>query len=409
MLYRLEIENFFSVRDRQVIDLTIDAKIPDPEARYAPIFAGAPSRAPKVIALYGANASGKTTVLRALQFLVTMIRDSVQNTTAGFPGCERFNDAESRARPIRMAIELGGIMNLSPDVHQRALAGEPVEQGIYRYELELEVVDGVVQRIASEILRQRPNAQGKWQRVFERDAAGLVKDSKSFSLSGYQHLVRTLADNHTVLSSFAKFQHPPSQLFVQAARKVLFQIEFIHSFVDRHVVDYLRNAPQLLSKLACELSRIDVGVEGLRFLESTDGPMLLFRHSGLEFELPWHLESHGTRAFIKIYPFLIAALQNGGVVAIDEMDAAIHPLVLPELVRWFYDKHTRNRLNAQLWLSCHSAALLDDLKKEEIVLCEKDQLGRTQVYSLMDMKVRRDENHYRKYLSGVYGGVPHIG
>jgi hypothetical protein len=52
---------------------------------------------------------------------------------------------------------------------------------------------------------------------------------------------------------------------------------------------------------------------------------------------------------------------------------------------------------------------LDVLNKEEIVICEKDRQGRTKVYSLMDVKVRRDENHYRKYLSGVYGGVPHIG
>ncbi|MEI9985448.1 MAG: AAA family ATPase, partial [Aliidongia sp.] len=75
MLYKLEIENFFSVRDRQVLDLSIDGKVPDPEGRYAPIFSGADSRAPKVVALYGANASGKTTVLRALQFIVTMFRD----------------------------------------------------------------------------------------------------------------------------------------------------------------------------------------------------------------------------------------------------------------------------------------------------------------------------------------------
>jgi len=91
------------------------------------------------------------------------------------------------------------------------------------------------------------------------------------------------------------------------------------------------------------------------------------------------------------------------------MDAAIHPVVLPELVRWFYDKQRRNKFDAQLWLSCHSTSLLDDLNKEEIVVCEKNRQGRTHLHSLMEVKVRRDENHYRKYLSGAYGGVPHIG
>ncbi len=409
MLYKLEVENFFSIRDRQVLDLSVDGKVPDPEGRFAPIFDGADVRVPKVIALYGANASGKTTVLRALQFLVSMIRDSIQHAGNVFIGCERFNDKESCERPIRLAIELGGVMNLTPENMKRAQAGETVERGVYRYELEIEVKEGVARRIIAEALRQKPNAQGKWQRLFERDAEGRIKDSKAFSLSGFQHLVKTLAGNHTVLSSFAKFQHPTAQLFVEVSRKAAFVIEPVHAVEDKHVIDYLKGQPDVLSRLNAELSRIDVGVEGLRFQESPNGPFLQFKHSGLQIEMPWGLESHGTRAFIKMFPFLVRTLDRGGLVAIDEMDAAIHPVVLPQLVRWFYDKENRNKFDAQLWLTCHSASLLDDLHKEEIVICEKDRQGRTRVYSLMDVKVRRDENHYRKYLSGAYGGVPLLG
>ena len=58
----------------------------------------------------------------------------------------------------------------------------------------------------------------------------------------------------------------------------------------------------------------------------------------------------------------------------------------------------------------HSVSLLEDLEKEEIVLCEKDRQGRAEVYSLMDIKsVHRRDNLYKKYLGGVYGAVPHIG
>lgn len=409
MLYKFEIENFFSIRDRQIIDLTIDGKVPDMEGRFAPVFRGADIRAPKVVALFGANASGKTTVLRALVFLAVFIRDSVQNTNAGIGGCERFNDEESASRPMRFAIEFGGVVNLTPEVQKRAINGEPVEEGVYRYELELEVTDGAVRRIASENLRQKPKGQGKWQRVFERDAEGQVKDSRSFSLSGYQHLVKTLARNHTVISSFAKFQHPTAQLFEQIARRVYFQIDPMHVGGDGGVIDFLKTQPAMMSKLSNELGRIDVGVEGMRFQDSQNGPILLFKHKGLHVEMPWVLESHGTRAFIRMFPFLSAALDSGGLVVVDEMDAAIHPLVLPELIRWFHDARTRNMNNGQLWLSCLSASLLDDLSKEEIVICEKDRRGRTSVHSLMDVKVRRDDNHYRKYLSGIYGGVPHIG
>lgn len=409
MLYRLQVENFFSIRDLQTLDLSIDGNVPDPDGRFAAVFDGADLRAPKVVALYGANASGKTTILRALQFLVTMIRDSVQRTIPGFPGCERFNDEESANRPMRFAIEFGGIMSPTPQIISLAEQGESVEQGIYRYELEIEIREGVAQRITTEALRQKPNGQGKWRRVFERDAEGNVKDSKYFKLSGFQHLVKTLAHNHSVLSSFAKFQHVPSQTFVEIARKVLFQIEPVHSSGDSEVIEYLKGEPYMLSRLNDELSRVDVGVEGLRFQETVNGRILLFQHSGLHAEMPWLLESHGTRAFIKMFPFIVMALDNGGIAAIDEMDSAIHPVILPELVSWFYDGSNRNKFDAQLWLTCHSASLLDDLHKEEIVVCEKDRQGRTRLYSLMDVKVRRDENHYRKYLSGAYGGVPHLG
>lgn len=408
MLYKLEVENFFSIRDLQILDLTIDAKVPDPDGRFAPIFPGSAARAPKVVVIYGANASGKTTMLRALSFLIAMARDSV-DMRSPFQGYERFNDVESASRPARFAIELGGTMDLTPEVQQREQRGESVDHGLLRYELELEVVDGIALRITKEALRQKPYAKGKWQRVFERDEHCRVKDSKSFSLSGYQHLVKTLAQHHTVLSSFSKFQHPVAQIIVESSRRAIFQVEPVPTYDDKEIVDYLKKQPNVLAGLNEELNRIDVGVESVGFQQTPDGPKLYFKHIGLEQQMPWWLESHGTRAFIKMYPFLIAGLASGGLVAIDEMDTAIHPLILPELVGWFHDKQGRNKYDAQLWLTCQSASLLDDLEKEEIAICEKDLQGRTTFHSLMDVKVRRDENHYRKYLSGSYGGVPHLG
>ena len=160
MLFKLEVENFFSIRDPQMLDLSVDGKVPDSEGRFAPIFDGADVRVPKVVALYGANASGKTTVLRALEFITTMIRASVERTLEGFMGCERFNDVDSCERPIRLAIELGGIMNLSSSLVQRAQAGERVEQGVYRYELEIEVKGGV----APSHPQRGPAPEAKWPR-----------------------------------------------------------------------------------------------------------------------------------------------------------------------------------------------------------------------------------------------------
>ncbi len=410
MLYRLEIENFFSVRDSQVLDLTIAPNVTDPEGRFAPLFPGAAVRAPKIVALYGPNASGKTTVLKALQFLISFARDSVQRTLPGF-ALERFNDEGSMSRPIKLAIELAGAMDIKPELISQIENGETVSWGQYRYELEIEVKDGVAQRVANEALRQKPDGKGKWQRVFERNIDGDVKGCSSFPISGFRHLLNTLRPNASVISTFSMFQHPTATIFTDHLAAVLGNLAWEGANPnDQSVVNFLANEPVLVAELNRDLRRIDVGVEQMRIENGPNGPFPMFRHEGLAVEMPWSLESHGTLQFIRLFPLLAMTLARGGIAIIDEFDLMIHPLVLPEILRWFYDKKTRNPHDAQLWISCHSASLLDDLTKEEVAFCEKDIQGRTAIYSLMDVKsVRRDDNLYRKYLSGAYGAVPQIG
>jgi energy-coupling factor transporter ATP-binding protein EcfA2 len=410
MLYRLELENFYSVRDAKVLDLTIPPNVPAEEERFAPLFPGSPYRAPKVVAIYGANASGKTTILKALNFLFSFARDSVQRTASGFVGLERFNDTGSMSRPIRLAIELGGIMNFAPDLVKRVEAGEAPSYGLLRYELEIEVKGGAAVGVTSEALRQRPDSKGKWQRVFERDAQGDVRGSASFPITGYRHLLNTLQPNVSVISSFAMFQHPTAALFVERLSHVIANLGWDGAPNDQTVVNFLALNSKLVDSLNADLRRIDIGVETMRIEHGPNGPFPLFKHEGLDLEMPWQLESGGTRAFIRIFPLLSLALARGGIAIIDEFDLMIHPLVLPEILGWFHNQQSRNPLNAQLWITCHSASLLDDLAKEEIVFAEKDSEGRTSIYSLMDIKaVRRDDNLYSKYLSGAYGAVPQIG
>jgi uncharacterized protein len=76
MIHRLEIENFYSIRDTQVIDLRIGAKVPNEEERFAEIKDDSGERIPKIVAMYGANASGKSNVLRALSLLQWFLVDS---------------------------------------------------------------------------------------------------------------------------------------------------------------------------------------------------------------------------------------------------------------------------------------------------------------------------------------------
>jgi AAA15 family ATPase/GTPase len=409
MLYRLEIENFYCIRDRQVLDLTVPRTTPDNPERFAPIFKGSDLRAPKVVAVYGANGSGKSTVLRALSFLGWFVKDSFQRVAPSLP-CERFNDQESAARPVRLALEFGGPMELTTEILAKAADGLAVPLGVYRYELELGTRDGAVTSVNREVLRRKRAGRGKWLRVFERIAGGRLLGSDVFPLSGYASVIDKIREDASVVATLALFEHQQSKVLVDAANTIFSNILVEKTeLTDSEVVQILAEMPGSVTELNKSLRRIDVGIQEMQIVHTTSGPAPIFKHEGLLVDMPWGLESHGTRSFIRMFPWLMASLSRGGIAITDELDVSIHPLVLPEIIRWYYDPQWNPR-NAQLWMTLHSASLLDDLAKEEVVLCEKDRQGRSAIYSLMDMKaIRRDDSLYRKYLGGDFGGVKHIG
>ncbi len=406
MISLIEIENFLSIRDHQVVDLRISGKVPDKFERFAPIFPGAATRAPKVVALFGANASGKTNLLKALGFLVQFVRNPASRAISGAL-VERFNDEESKNRSIRLAVEMAGLMDATPEVISRAQNGEAVTYGTYRYELILDLHDGLVRHVAQESLRQRPNDRGKWQRVFDRDGPQHAIGSKAFPIQGYRHLLNTLDPASSIVSNFAQFQHPGALFLKNAVDQVGIFLDYQPVAADNALIQYIGTRPDLLSTLNEDLSRIDLGIEQMRIDATPNGWLAKFRHHQLEADMPWMLQSHGTRAFIRIYPMLAEALARGSIAIVDELDLAIHPNMLPEILRWFHDPG-RNAKGAQLWFTGQSSSLLDDLKPEEVLFCEKDRQGRTCLFLARDV-ARRDDNMRRKYLSGVYGAVPQIG
>ena len=117
----------------------------------------------------------------------------------------------------------------------------------------------------------------------------------------------------------------------------------------------------------------------------------------------------GTRRFIEIFPLLQFVLDSGGVALIDEFDTDIHPLLAPELFRWFYDEK-RNPRKAQLLYTAHNPALLDELEKEQVFFTEKLSGKPARIYGAADIQgLRREPSLMKKYLSGELGAVPHIG
>jgi uncharacterized protein len=408
LIYKIEIENFCSIKNRQVIDLSASASLSDPDKRLGEIYPDSDRRAPKVVAIFGANASGKTTILKALDVLTRFPRYYPLNVAGGF-SFDAFGDDESQSRPVKLALELGGHVQLDPN----NVNPDNLESCVYRYELEFIRMQTGHYIVGRENLHQKPASAPRWRRLFEREGNSVKGpyEPKHFPLTGYTQVLNKLPANASLIATLAEFQHAPSQELVRVSNNVSPNLSFAaEPDQDTKLVQYLAQAPDVLASLNQNLRRIDVGLDNLRLEQSPQGPIPLFKHDGLTVDLPWTLESHGTKAFIRIFPLISNALETGGVAIIDEIDAQLHPLMLAHLVEWFHGRSERNPNDAQLWFSCHSATLLQDLSKEEILFCEKDRMGRTEVYSLTDVEgVGRKENFYSKYLSGVYGAVPQIG
>jgi AAA15 family ATPase/GTPase len=130
--------------------------------------------------------------------------------------------------------------------------------------------------------------------------------------------------------------------------------------------------------------------------------------------LPLEEESAGTRALFRLGPAIIGALQSGRVLAIDELEASLHPLMAIQLVNQFNDPAT-NPHHAQLLFTTHDTSLFGrtvgepPLRRDQIWLTEKGADGATTLYPLTDYKPRKAENLERGYLQGRYGAVPFLG
>lgn len=404
MLHELKIENFYSILDRQEVDLRVAGNAPELPLRFAPLWKGAKERAPKVVAIFGPNASGKSTVLRALSFLAWFVRDSFALPPDAALPFERFNNALGQNGPTRLAISLAGVV----DPGDTSL---DAPQCRYSYELELDGRAGARANVTREALYYWPPPAQRKVRLFERDRDGQVVAGAAFGLSGFrQALDKILRPNASVISTLAQLKHPFATSIWEAAQAVFSNIliERTDALEEQTVRLYAGN-PLLVEALNREIERIDLGIRAMRVEQGINGPVALFTHEGHDGPMPLMLESHGTRMFLRLYPVLLRALETGGIAVLDELDTAIHPLVLPEILRWFHDPE-RNPHDAQLWMTCHNAALLEELVKEEILFTEKGHGGRSQVFALSEIQaVRREDNFYRKYVAGTYGAVPSIG
>ena len=222
----------------------------------------------------------------------------------------------------------------------------------YRYELEIGGLASEQARVTRESLFYWPERNGKRRALFHRRGDGTVDAAKPFGLGPFKASLQTvLRPNASVISTLYQLKHPQATRIWESVSTAISNIfiERAEESDDQMVQNYAR-FPMRLQLLNREISRIDLGIKEVQIAQGSGGPYFQFIHDNLAVPMPLYLESAGTRQFVKLYPMIVQVLSTGGVLLLDEMDASIHPMVLPEILRWFH-----------YLAQCGQRAALDDL------------------------------------------------
>lgn len=418
MLISFAVENFRSYREQQVLSLLATDSDELPE-NTAPLSVAAlrGRRVLRSAAIYGANASGKSNLIRAFRCLCMVIGFSAKETTAG----------------EELPIQPHGLSENWTKRPTRFSTTFIVDDVLFVYEVSLDRT-----RVHREELTEYSKSHPR--RLFVREVSAEGESVWRFSRTHFrrdQELERRTRPNSLFLSVGALFNHETltkvSSFFTEAdIREPRYANEERELAKKRCVEDaeFMAWASQLLN-LA------DTGVDDVRatainvyptFAEKLKGfpkefaeniekqlkeqPRIEMGHRGSEGNLYWwplDRESDGTQQLLSLLRSWYGLLRKGSLVWVDELDDSLHPLISRQLLKLLGSSACVNK-SGQLIFTTHDTTLLDRtvLRRDQIFFTEKAS-GATKLYSLIDYAPRRDEALQKGYLAGRYGAIPFLG
>ena len=404
MLIRFSFKNFKSFKDENCLDMEATSL---KEHEYN-IAKTENIDLLKVAAIYGANASGKTNVLQAFDYMKKRILVS--------------DDSKKNSPIDEENIYSFMINNEEVSLEVEILAKN---DRIYKYGFEV-----LKNSIVSEWLYiKRIN---KFYSIFEREKNNVTMKSNN-KISGLANIdERTLFLN--IYSKIDKDNEDFNNVyewFVNANYLDLGNPRF-EDFINNRISLKILSDEKYKKELLRFIKTFDSGIEGIKTtpdsIEEIQNNNRVVKveliHRGEDNKLkalPLDLESNGTRKMFHLFDFFMDALKNGMVLFIDELDAKLHPLLTRYIINLFHNSET-NIGNGQLIYSTHDTVNLnkDTFRRDEIWFTEKTRDGVSEIYALSDYileddedsknkigkKVRNDATYNKDYLTGRYGAIP---
>ena len=399
MLIRFSFKNFKSFKNENCLDMEATS-LKEHEYNVAKTKNG---EYLKVSAIYGANASGKTNVLQAFDYMKKRILVS---------------DDSKKNSPIDEENVYSFMINNDPIALEVDILAK--NNKIYKYGFEV-----LKDKIISEwLFEKRVN---KFYAIFERENNNVsMKPNKISELVNIDE--RTLFLN--IYSKIDRNNEDFSNVydwFVNSTYLDLGNPNF-ERFINNRVSLKILSDENYKKELLKFIKTFDSGIEGIKTtpdsieaVKSNNGIIdIEVIHKGENGELkalPFYLESNGTRKMFHLFDFFMDALKNGMVLFVDELDAKLHPLLTRYIINLFHNSDT-NKGNGQLIYSTHDTVNLnkETFRRDEIWFAEKDKDGISEIYALSDYileddknagkKVRNDATYNKDYLTGRYGAIP---
>ena len=405
MIHSLVIENFSSFHEPTFVEFTTGPKAGDRNIFLA--SSQGDTSVNSVTGVFGANASGKTNLLKAIAFLRYFILDSASEKPDSRIPVEPFHFTEGAAErhePIYFQLEF------------------EYEEKLYRYELEISH-----QRVQSEALYRKDQ---RFRYLFERTWKPALGDYefKHQDIGPSKQVAQR--ENASFIASAVLQEHDFAKYISGYFKKCYVNVHLYgrmptHDPESMNVIqatDYFSKHEDYLNAAIRHIAFADTGISGIdlepfKFLddEGKEQSMLLpmAKHNidGHDYKRPLVAESRGTQALFVLLRYILPVLETGGVAVIDEFETGLHSHVVKYVVELFYSKKT-NPKGAQLIANFHTDYLLQStLEKYQIVFTEKDpDTQTTDAWRLDKVKgvARNANNHYAKYHAGAYGGIPNL-
>ena len=403
MLLRFGVANHRSIRDYQELLLTSSRSVDDGLTMPVPVIDG---NVVPVAALYGANASGKSNLLDAMNDLRLLVRDSQKrgDATDAIRRSPFRLDAHSSGAPTRFecSFTLGS-----------AASGAEADGGAV-YDLEVEFTG---QEIRRERLRRSIQGQRRsTHTLYARETVnGVVKVDAGSHLTGENGVIASLTRRNSLFLSAAAQNNHPQLAAVHRWFADEWTCLMAGSRLPEPAVAAKNGAQPYRDWLDRLLRQAEVGLGGV---EVTEGevdeaaielsPIRLLHHSPKgTFPLDYESESRGTRMFLKLVLPALGALASGGLLVVDELDSSLHYRLAQAFASLFLQPES-NPNGAQVVFSTHDVALLGGglLHQDEVWLVDKNDEGVSALTPLTDYRIRGDFE--RAYRNGRVGGAPDL-